>query len=359
MTIESKAGEPASERTPLTVNILTGFLGSGKTSLLKRLLAQPQMSDVAVIINEFGEVGIDHLLVEEIDEEVVLLKSGCVCCTIRSDLKDALLNLMGRRARGEVPPFSRLIVETTGLADPAPIVATLLADPVLRHQVRLGNIVTVVDAVNGAANLETYPESLRQAAVADRLLMSKTDIADADSIARLDRTLATINPTAPAIHLDESVVPEVSLFTSDIHDLGSRTSEVSHWLSSEIDHAHHHHHHHHDVNRHDGVRAFVLTADEPVDWARFGLWLSMLLNRHGSDILRLKGILSIDKVETPVVIQGVQHLIHKPMHLSAWPDDVVATKIVVIAKRLDPALVERSFRAFVLSHSQATDFAAA
>jgi G3E family GTPase len=359
MAIESIAVGTATERTPLTVNVLTGFLGSGKTSLLKRLLEQPQMNDVAVIINEFGEVGIDHLLVEEIDEEIVLLKSGCVCCTIRSDLKDALLGLMGRRERGEVPPFTRLIVETTGLADPAPIVATLLADPILRHHVSLGNIVTVVDAVNGAANIEAYPESLRQAAVADRLIVSKIDIADAEAIDCLAQKLSAINPTAPVVHLDESVIPEVSLFTSDIHDLASRTSEVAHWLSSEIDHAHHHHHHHHDVNRHGDVRAFVLTSTDPIDWARFGLWLSMLLNRHGSDILRLKGILSIENVETPVVIQGVQHLIHKPMHLSAWPDGIVATKIVVIAKRLDPALVERSFKAFVLSHKQARDSAAA
>lgn len=359
MTHESNAAEPGIERTPLTVNILTGFLGSGKTSLLKRLLAQPQMNDAAVIINEFGEVGIDHLLVEEIDEDIVLLKSGCVCCTIRSDLKDALLNLIGRRARGEVPPFARLIVETTGLADPAPIVATLLADPILRHQVRLGNIVTIVDAVNGKANIEAYPESLRQAAVADRLIVSKIDMADPESVGHLERKLARINPAAAILRLDESVVPDASLFTSDIHDLGSRTGEVARWLSSETGHSRHDHHHHHDLNRHGDVRAFVLTAADPIDWARFGLWLSMLLNRHGSDILRLKGILAIENVETPVVVQGVQHLVHKPMHLSAWPDGVAATKIVVIAKRLDPALVERSFRAFVLAKARAGDVAAA
>jgi G3E family GTPase len=343
MAIESPTVIPATERTPLTVNILTGFLGSGKTSVLKRLLEQPQMKDVAVIINEFGEVGIDHLLVEEIDEEIVLLKSGCVCCTIRSDLKDALLNLMGRRDRGEVPAFTRLIVETTGLADPAPIVATLLADPILRHHVRLGNIVTVVDAVNGAANIEAYPESLRQAAVADRLIVSKIDLSDSEVIDQLDRKLSGINPTASVVYLDESTAPDVSLFTSDIPDLGSRTNEVAHWLSSEIVHTHHH-----EVNRHRDVRAFVLKSADPIDWARFGLWLSMLLNRHGSDILRLKGILSVENVETPVIIQGVQHLIHKPMHLSAWPDGIAGTTIVVIARRLDPALVERSFKAFVV-----------
>jgi G3E family GTPase len=169
--------------------------------------------------------------------------------------------------------------------------------------------------------------------------------------------LSAINPTAGIAHLDESITPDVSLITSDVHDLGSRTSEVARWLSSEINQSLHHHHH--DVNRHGDVRAFVLTSTEPIDWARFGLWLSMLLNRHGSDILRLKGILSIEGVETPVVIQGVQHLIHRPMHLSAWPAGIVATKILVIAKKLDPALVERSFRAFVLSNKHAGHIAAA
>jgi G3E family GTPase len=216
----------------------------------------------------------------------------------------------------------------------------------------------VVDAVNGANNIAAYPESLRQAAVADRLIVSKIDIADAEAIEDLDQKLSSINPTASLVHLAESVIPDVSLFTSDIHDLGSRSSEVARWLSSEINHSHDHHHHH-DVNRHGDIRAFVLTSSSPIDWARFGLWLSMLLNRHGSDILRLKGILSIENVETPVVIQGVQHLIHKPMHLSAWPDAVASTKIVVIAKRLNPSLVERSFQAFVLSHTRAGDAAAA
>jgi G3E family GTPase len=356
MAIENATNAVAPGRALLTVNIITGFLGSGKTSLLKRLLQEPQMNDVAVIINEFGEVGIDHLLVEEIDEEVVLLKSGCICCTIRSDLKSALLNLMGRRERGQIPAFSRLIIETTGLADPTPIVATLLSDPIMRHHVRLGNIITVIDAVNGASNLDAYPESLRQAAVADRLIMSKIDIAGPEAIDRLDEKLSAINPTAGIIHLDESVTPDASLITSDVHDLGSRTGEVARWLTCEAGYSHPHHH---DVNRHGDVRAFVLTSAEPIDWSRFGLWLSMLLNRHGGDILRLKGLLSIQDVATPVVIQGVQHLIHRPMHLCAWPDGVATTRIVVIAKQLDPALVERSFRAFVLSNQRSGDVVAA
>jgi G3E family GTPase len=330
---------------PVTVNILTGFLGSGKTSLLKRLLALPDLRDAAVLINEFGEVGIDHFLVEEVDDDVVLLKSGCICCTIRGDLKDALLDLHERRAAGRVPPFSRLILETTGLADPGPIVATLVADPALRHQFRMGNIVTVVDAVNGAGNLDRFPESVRQVAVADRLILSKTDLADAGTMADLRQRLTGLNPTADILPLDDVRTPDASLFVSDIHDPTARAVEVARWLAVEASDVHDHHRH--DVNRHGDVRAFVLTSDAPLDWARFGLWLSMLLNRHGTEVLRLKGLLSIQGVDTPVVVQGVQHLIHKPVHLDDWPDGIAGTRIVVIAKGLDPEVVRRSFRAFV------------
>ncbi|WP_246148272.1 CobW family GTP-binding protein [Skermanella pratensis] len=331
---------------PVTVNILTGFLGSGKTSLLKRLLAQPDLKDSAVLINEFGEIGIDHFLIEEVDEDVVLLKSGCICCTIRGDLKEALLDLDQRRAAGRVPAFGRLILETTGLADPAPIVATLVADPALRHHFRIGNIVTVVDAVNGARNLDAHPESVRQAAVADRLILSKTDLADAETVDLVERRLAALNPTADIIRLDESRTPDVSLFTGDIHDAGARRDEVARWLVSETVEQHHHHGRP-DVSRHGDVRAFLLASPTPLDWARFGLWLSMLLNRHGTEVLRIKGLLSIRGVDSPVVVQGVQHLIHKPVHLDAWPDGVAGTRIVVIAQGLDPALVRRSFKAFV------------
>lgn len=356
--LESDTERLQAERRSITVNILTGFLGSGKTSLLKRLLGQPDLSDVAVIINEFGEVGIDHLLVEEIDDEVVLLKSGCICCTIRIDLKDAILSLLERRERNQIPRFSRLIIETTGLADPAPIIATLVADPILRHQVQVGNIVTVVDAVNGVENIDKYPESMRQTAVADRLIVSKVDLVDAGATEALKSKLSNINPTADIVLMDECITPSPSLFSSDIHSLESRAGEVSRWLTSEIHHPHHHGHHH-DVNRHGDIRAFVLTAPVPLDWARFALWLSMLLNRHGKDILRLKGLLSIENIETPVVVQGVQHLIHKPVHLSAWPEGDISTKLVIIARGMDPALIERSFRAFVGMERETTGVAAA
>lgn len=321
----------------VTANLLTGFLGSGKTSLLRRLLRSPRLADTAVLINELGEVGLDHLLVEAVDEEVVLLESGCVCCTIRGELKEALLRLQERRRRGEVPGFSRVVVETTGLADLAPIVATFAADPMLRWHFRLGNIVTVVDAVNGAGNLDAYAEAISQVAVADRLVLAKRDLASEAAMAALERRLAALNPTAAIRRSGEDDPAPLELLLDDVHDRRAKAGEVARWFDEAR--------HGHGPHRGD-VRAHLLAADRPLDWAAFGLWLSMLLNRHGRDILRVKGLLEVEGVDQPVVVQGVQHLIHKPMHVDAWPEGGRGTRLVVIARRLDGRLLERSFRAF-------------
>jgi G3E family GTPase len=330
------------EHRPVTVNLLTGFLGSGKTSLLKRLLAEPDLKDTAVLINEFGEVGLDHLLIEEVDQDVVLLKSGCVCCTIRGDLRDGLDRLFGRMLRGEVPRFSRVVIETTGLADPVPIVASFSADPALRYHFQLGNVVTVIDAVNGARNLAHHPEALKQVALADRLVVSKTDLVEPGEVEGLCRRLAALNPTA-AIHGSSEEEPApTSLLLQDVHDPSRKGEEVRRWLAAAEHEAGHDDHHHHD----GGIATFCLSTDEPVDWAPFGLWLSMLLNRHGAEILRLKGLLQVAGVERPVVVQGVQHLVHKPIHLDAWPDGKPVTRLVVIGRGLDRTAIERSFRAF-------------
>ena len=321
----------------VTANLLTGFLGSGKTSLLRRLLRSPRLADTAVLINELGEVGLDHLLVEAVDAEVVLLKSGCVCCTIRGELKEALLRLRERQRRGEVPVFSRVVVETTGLADPAPILATFAADPMLRWHYRLGNIVTVVDAVNGAGNLDAFPEAVSQVAVADRLIVAKRDLAGEEGLAALERRLSALNPTASIQRSGGDDPPPLALLLDDVHDQRARTAEVARWF---VDAQHGH-------GRHGGeVQAHLLASDRPLDWAAFGLWLSMLLNRHGQDILRVKGLLEVEGVDQPVVVQGVQHLIHPPLHLEGWPLSQRGTRLVVIARGLDGRLLERSFRAF-------------
>ena len=185
------------------VIVVTGFLGSGKTTLLNHMLRHPSLADAAVLVNEFGAVGLDHFLVEAMDENTVLLESGCLCCTIRGDLKDAIIDLNSRRARGEIPPYRRLIVETTGLADPAPILFTLSADMVLKHHYRLGAVITTVDGVNGLRQLKRHPESVKQATVADRIVLTKPDIADADDLARLRAKLTRLNRSARPDHRRE------------------------------------------------------------------------------------------------------------------------------------------------------------
>ena len=307
------------------VHILTGFLGSGKTTLLKRLLADPALSDTAVLVNEFGEVGIDNLLIEALADDVVLLKSGCLCCSVRGDVKQAVLRLKARVAAGEMPDFSRLVIETTGLADPAPLLATFHADPMLRHQHRIESVVTVVDALSGTANLDRFDEAMRQVAAADLLIMSKIDLAGADGTASLRERLEAINPAA------------------NIEQRGLGDHVPPHWLSAApprpraASSAR-------TSDPHGDTRSFVLRAEEPIDWAAFGLWLSMLLNRHGERILRVKGLLRVAGADSPVLIQGVQHIIHQPEHLPAWPGEP-RTEIVMIARDLDPALVQRSFAA--------------
>jgi G3E family GTPase len=316
----------------VTAHLLTGFLGSGKTSLLKRLLALSDLAGTAVLINEFGEVGLDHhLLVEEVDDQVVLLKSGCVCCSIRGDLRDGLERLHGRMEGGLVPPFERVVIETTGLADPVPIVAGFTADPALRWHFRLGKVVTVVDAVNGLANLERFPEAMKQAALADRLVVSKTDLADP---AALVARLRALNPTALLHFSTEEAAAPAALLLDDGPD---RAAEMARLVRAEqADHDHHP----------SGPRTFCLTAEAPLDWAAFGLWLSLLLHTHGASILRVKGLLQVQGVDRPVVVQGVQHLVHKPLHLKAWPEGLPGTRLVIIGVGLDRAAIERSFKAF-------------
>ena len=324
----------------IPVNVITGFLGSGKTTLLQRLLASPKLANTAVLINEFGEVSLDHLLLDVVDRETVILESGCVCCTIRGDLADAIRELHSKRERGVIPPFDRLAIETTGLADPAPIVSTLLAEPVLRHHFRLGNIVTTVDALNAERHLRNNPESEKQAAIADRLVLTKSDLADISTLEKARAALAALNRTAPVIDVhDEGFDPD-DLLASDVYDADARLAEVQRWLAP--------HDHEHEGQSHHGddIETFSLIVDHPVDWTAFGIWLTMLLHRHGEQVLRVKGILNVEGQTTPVIIHGVQHVVHPPAHLDAWPDEDRRSRIVFILRGLDPALLKRSLNVF-------------
>ena len=333
-----------SRLTPLF--IVTGFLGSGKTTLLNRMLRHPSLRDAAVLVNEFGDVGLDHFLVEKMDENTVLLESGCLCCTIRDDLKDAIIELNGKRERGEVPRYKRMIIETTGLADPSPIIFTLNSDTVIKHHYRLGSIITTVDAVNGLKQLKRHAESVKQASVADRIVLTKTDIAKPADTARIRAKLERLNPSAELIEAVDGEVDVKRLLRADIYDPRTKGAEVRRWLAAEEKTAGDHRHSH-DVNRHDEhIHSFTLTFDEALDWTAFGIWMTMLLHAHGEKVLRIKGILNVKGVAAPVVINGVQHVVHPPMHLKAWPDNDRRSRIVFIVDDIDRALIERSLAAF-------------
>ena len=333
------------------VIVVTGFLGSGKTTLLNHMLRHPSLSDAAVLVNEFGAVGLDHLLVEAMDENTVLLESGCLCCTIRGDLKDAIIALNSRRARGEIPPYRRLIVETTGLADPAPILFTLSADTVLKHHYRLGTVITTVDGVNGLRQLERHPESVKQATVADRIVLTKSDIADTGTLAQLGARLTRLNGSADRVTAANGRVDVPRLLRADVYDARTKGAEVRRWLAAEAEkdaaRGHDDHVHGHDVSRHDEtIHSFTLSFDGALDWTAFGIWLTMLLHTHGERVLRVKGILNIAGTDAPVVVNGVQHVVHPPIHLRAWPSDERRSHIVFIVDGLAQGAIESSLAAF-------------
>jgi G3E family GTPase len=339
------------------VNLITGFLGSGKTTLLRRLLADPALGDTAVLINEFGEVGLDHHLLERLDDTMVLLQSGCLCCTIRGELSEAIKDLHSKRERGIVPTFRRLVIESTGLADPFPILSTVQADPVLKHHFRLGNVITTVDAVNGATQLARQPECARQVAVADRLVLTKTDLADEGPTDSLLARVRRLNPSAPLWRaMDE--LDAAALLAHDFFALGGRSEIARRWFADEMAAHPHGHAHMYDRNRHgDSIRAFSMVFDGALDWTLFGLWLTMLLHRHGSAVLRVKGILNVEGSPTPVAVHGVQHLVHPPVHMAAWPDQGPdgdrRSRLVFVVDGLDRAAIERSLAAFLALGAQA------
>jgi len=360
----------AEERIPVTV--LTGFLGSGKTTLLNKLLRRPELADTAVIINEFGEIGLDHLLVEKSDDEgMVTLNSGCLCCTVRGDLVRTMSELFLKRSKGEVTPFKRMVVETTGLADPAPILHTLMTDPLLASRYRLDGVVTTVDGVNGGSTLDNHEEAVKQAAVADRLLLTKVDIADAGPLEALKHRLQHLNPGAPSMTISDGEIDPNAILNAGLYNPDTKTADVKRWLHEEAyegshDHGHGHHHHGHDhgdehkhehgrgeqdphnVNRHDDrIKAFCMTFDEPMSWATVAAAFDALVTYRGPDLLRMKGILNVKDTDKPVVIHGVQHVFHPPATLEAWPEgDDRKSRVVFITRDIAESTIRKVFASF-------------
>ena len=339
---------------PIPLTLLTGFLGAGKTTLLNRLLRDPALRDTAVIINEFGDIPLDHLLVEKIDGDMMVLSSGCLCCTLRGDLVTALEKLTRDRDNGRVD-FQRIVLETTGLADPAPLLQTAMAHPYLVLRLRLDGVVTLVDAINGLSSLDHHPEAVKQAAVADRLVLTKTDLLDSpqrrDDAQALRTRLRALNPAAPILDAAAGEATAATLLDCGLFQPDRKIPDVQRWLAEETyaaahDHAHAHRH---DVNRHDDrVRAFTLAADVPVPAAVLDMFLELLRSLHGPHLLRFKGIVRVAETpDRPLVLHGVQHILHPPAQLEAWPDADRRTRLVFIVRDIAPQKIRELFDAFL------------
>ena len=357
----------------IPVSILTGFLGAGKSTLLNRILKDPGTSDTAVIINEFGEVGIDNFLVEASGDALVELSNGCLCCTVRGELVDTLAYMMDGIQTGRLKPIKRVVIETTGLADPAPVMQSVMGNPVIAQNFELDGVITVVDAVNGLSTLDRHREAVKQAAVADQIVLSKLSMADAGKIAALKARLNTLNPRAPLIDSDTEGAGTAAILQNGLYDPATKIADVSRWLRDEVagdehehherhhhdhdghDHDHHHHdhhghhHHHHDVNRHgDDIRSFSIIHDRPIDPMAIEMFVDLLRSAHGEKLLRMKAIVALsDNPERPLVLHGVQSVFHPPQRLPKWPKGSDRrTRMVLITQDLPEAFVSDLFAAF-------------
>ena len=350
------------------VTIVTGFIGAGKSTLLNRILKSPDMRDCAVIINEFGDVSIDHLLVESSGDSIVELSDGCLCCTVRGELIDTLAELIDRMQTGRSRPLRRVVIETTGLADPAPVMQSVMGNPVIAQHFGLEGVVTLIDAVNGEATLARHPEAVRQAAVADRLVLTKTDIASSGQVASLTRTLQALNPRAIFSDVQDPTVGTAELLDNGLYDPAQKSADVRRWLGEEAhghghgDHDHDHscgtecghehheqHHHHHDLNRHSqSIRSFSILHDKPVSPMALDMFVDLLRSAHGEKLLRMKAIVGLsDNPDRPVVLHGVQQVFHPPVRLAAWPDPMDRrTRLVLITDDLPESFVRDLFDAF-------------
>ena len=353
-------------RIPVTV--LTGFLGSGKTTVLNRLLRQPALDGTVAIINEFGAVGLDHLLAESSEESFALLDNGCICCTVRDDLVATLKQVHARSRDGALPPVRRILVETTGLADPVPILHTLAVEPALTALFAIDGVVATVDAVNGLATLAAHAEATKQVAVADRLLITKTDLADPAAFAALEARLAQLSPTAGRLQVRHGAVAADQVLGCGLEAAGQGAGLAGWFEAASLaadraaaqrrapacddpacGHDHHddHHHHHHDAGPHHGISAHAFVIDEALQWDAFAQWLDYVTALKGEDLLRMKGLLHMaDEPDRPLVVHAVQHVVHPPVRLDAWPDAERRSRLVFIVRDIDREVIERTLARF-------------
>lgn len=337
----------------IPIILLTGFLGSGKTTLLSRLLRDPAMAGSAVLINEVGAVGLDHLLVEEVSEEVSLLESGCLCCSVRGDLSRSLRDLFMRRLRREIGALDRVIIETTGLADPAPVIHTLLRDFFLAERFRLEGVITTVDVRNVPWQLGQHAEAVKQVAMADRIVLTKCDLADSLQIAEAEERVSLLNPGAPHAHADPQQAPAGLLDGLGLYDAGSKTPDAQRWLGDAAILAQQRLQARQGVfgrpepSLHDAaVQSHVLYFSTPFHAADFSRAMDTLLSVVGAQILRVKGLLAVDGEAAPRVIHAVQHERYPDSSLPAWPDADHRSRLVFIVNDLPLSVIEKAFSAF-------------
>ncbi|MBX9458991.1 MAG: GTP-binding protein [Rhizobium sp.] len=340
--------QPA-ERIP--VSILTGFLGAGKSTLLNRLLRDPDMRDTAVIINEFGEVGIDHLLVESSGDAMVELSNGCLCCTVRGELTDTLVSLREGLSSGRIKALRRVVIETTGLADPAPVIQSIIGATEIARDYAVDGVITLVDAVNGLSTLDNHREARRQVAMADRLVLTKKTLADPAALEPLAARLRALNPFASLVDGDTPEAARYAMLCCGLYDPATKIADVSRWLHDEADHDHHHHDHGHDHHHHnhdESIRSFSIIHDRPIEPAAIGMFVDLLRSAHAEKLLRMKAVVQLaDDPDRPLVLHGVQAVFHQPERLAAWPDPTDRrTRMVLITRDLPAEFVRNLFDAF-------------
>ena len=343
----------------IPVTVLTGFLGSGKTTVLNHLLHQPDMEGVVAIINEFGEVGLDHLLVETCEERFALLDNGCVCCSVREDLVTLLTELSSDGISGAAP-IRRILIETTGLADPVPVLHTLMTAPSVVESYRIDGVVVTVDAVNAIGSLKVHPEAAKQIAVADRILLTKSDLVDTVSRAAVEERIRLINPTVSITHVEHGQVAPDQILEAGLFSPEGRSDDVIKWFAAAAEatgahplrasnrghHEHGHGHHEHDPHA-EGISSFSLTVREPIRWDAFSRWLDYVAALKGDDLLRFKALVNVaERPNGPLVVHAVQHVMHPPIEMDAWPSDDRSSRLVFIVRNIPAGSIERTLAQF-------------